>query len=89
MQPINFHDYKKEIEEGLSERLEGVTFPGETDGFTIIEGFFNAPIQNQLDGNVTIGGPSLPMIAAVGNRTGRVYYFALKVIAPNINFESQ
>ena len=84
MKPIKFEECKEKIQKGLDEHLKGVAFPGETKGFTVVDGFFNVPIQSELSGSFVIGGPAIPMVAIVGNKTGRIYYFALKVIAPDI-----
>lgn len=84
MSNIKFSDYKEKIQSGLTEKLQGIDFVGETQGFTLIDGFFNLPIQTELSGSLTIGGPTVPMVAIVGNKTGRVYYFAIKAIVPEV-----
>jgi hypothetical protein len=85
MEPLKFENYKKEITDALDKRLKapGSPFVGES-GFALIDGFFNQPFQKEMSGNFIIGGPTLPMIAIVGNTTGRIYFFALKVLLPNI-----
>ena len=87
MTPIKFSEWKPRIQAGLKNNLRGISFPGETEGFTLVDGFLNHPIQDEVGGPFVIGGPSIPMIAIVGNKTGRMYYYALKAIVPNINFE--
>ena len=52
---------------------------------TLIDGFFQQPIQNEISGNMIIGGPAIPMIMVVGNNSGRLYYFALKHLLPDLN----
>ena len=38
----------------------------------------------ELTGAFVIGGPTIPMIAVVGNNSGRIYFFALKALLPDI-----
>jgi hypothetical protein len=85
MQPIKFEEYRKKVTEALDKRLKmpGGPFMGES-GYTLIDGFFNQPFQKEMSSNFVIGGPALPMVAIVGNTTGRVYFFALKVLVPDI-----
>lgn len=85
MQSIKFEDYKQQIVEALDRNLKSSASPfvGE-NGFTLIDGFFSQPFQKEMSGNFVIGGPALPMVAIVGNTTGRVYFFALKILLPSI-----
>ena len=80
MRPIKFADIKELLLKELSERAK--TTCGE--GFTLVEGFFNSPMQTELSNNLTIDGPSVPMIAVVDNNTGGMHFFALKALIPNI-----
>lgn len=82
-----FTDFKDRINEGLINRLGSVPFPGETEGFTLIDGFFNTPIYDELMDGLLIGAPTVPMIAILGNKTGRMYFFALKAIVPDFDSE--
>ena len=82
---IKFEENKDKIKKAIGEKLKNSPVPGEA-GFTLIEGFFNQPFQKELTGSFMIGGPTLPMVALVGNTTGRVYYFALKALLPDLKF---
>jgi hypothetical protein len=80
MEKINFTEYKQKILDALTSKGNlGIAEP-----VTLIDGFINQPISNELSGNIVIGGPAIPMIMLVGNNTGRIYFFALKAILPNI-----
>ena len=52
---------------------------------TLVDGFMNTPIQNELSWNFVVWGPSIPMIAIVCNNCGHVQYYALKALLPNEN----
>jgi hypothetical protein len=85
MEKIAFEANKERIRQALDARLKA---PGSTQflgeqGFTLIDGFFNQSFQKELPG-IMIGGQALPMVAIVGNTTGRVYFFALKSLLPDI-----
>lgn len=82
---MKFSEHKEKIQEALNSRLANTAFSGEDKGFTLVDGFFNLPIQDELSGDIIIGGPTIPMISIVGNSTGRMYFFALKVLLPDID----
>ena len=84
MNPINFNSIKNELQTALQERLKLTPLVGETRGFTLVEGFLNSPLQTEISGNLVIGGPNIPMVAIVGNSSGRMYFFALKAVLPNL-----
>ena len=52
---------------------------------TLINGFFNCPVQTEMTDTFIIGGSTVPMIAVYGNESGRVYWFALKVVLPDLD----
>jgi hypothetical protein len=81
MTPIKFSDYKQKIIDALNSRSSQL---GIHEPITLIDGFINQPLQNELTGGFVIGGPAIPMIAVVGN-SGRIYYFALKALLPDIS----
>lgn len=84
MEEIKFEDYKARLLKVVDERLRTNPITGERNGFTLIEGFFNQPFQKELTGSLVIGGPALPLVALVGNSSGRIYFFALKILLPDI-----
>jgi hypothetical protein len=77
MTSIKFEDYKVRITEAIQTKLRQAPITGE-NGFTLIEGFIMQPLSNEA--SLIIGGPTIPLVAIVGNTTGRVYYFALKAL---------
>lgn len=83
MNPKTFNQLKNEIQTAIKSRMDSLNLPQGEAGFTLIDGFFNFPIQDQLNGSLIIGGPSVPMVAIMGNTSGRVFFFPLKVLIPN------
>ncbi|MCX6808919.1 MAG: hypothetical protein NTW50_04650 [Candidatus Berkelbacteria bacterium] len=83
MIPIKFEDYKQRISDAVQRKLQSAPIAGE-NGFTLIEGFVMQPLSNEVSGNIVIGGPTIPMVAIVGNTSGRIYYFALKLLLPEV-----
>jgi hypothetical protein len=78
----SFTDLREQIIVALNSRFAiRESFPGESAGFTLIDGFAIQSIQAQ-SGGIVIGGNSIPMVVVVGNTTGRIYYFALKALLP-------
>ncbi|MDD5626221.1 MAG: hypothetical protein PHG83_03580 [Patescibacteria group bacterium] len=80
---IKFSEIKENLVNALNEKLKNnkLYIP---EKVTIIEGFVNQPLSMELTGSFVIGGPAVPMIMLVGNDSGRIYYFALKAILPEI-----
>jgi len=83
MTPIKFDDYKQRITDAIQEKLKAGLIAGE-NGFTLVEGFIMQPLSKELSGNLIIGGPTIPLVAIVGNTSGRMYYFALKALLPDL-----
>lgn len=80
MEPLKFEEYKQKIIDALKAKGNlGITEP-----VTLVDGFVNQPIQNELSGSFVLGGPAIPMIMLLGNNSGRIYHFALKAILPDI-----
>lgn len=78
---LKFSDYKDQIIKVLQEKQTSL---GIHEPVTLVDGFINQPIQKELSGGFVIGGPAIPMIAVVGNNSGRMYFFALKALLPNV-----
>jgi len=83
MNTVKFLDIKEKLQLALQEKLKQTPIVGEA-GFTLIDGFMTLPLHGDISNNLIIGGPSIPVIGIVGNTSGRVYTFALKVILPDI-----
>ncbi len=80
---IKFSEIKDDLQTALNEKLRLSLIPNES-GFTLIEGFMTLPLQGEISNNVILGGPSIPVVGIVGNTSGRIYTFALKVILPKL-----
>jgi hypothetical protein len=80
MESIKFEEYKQKIIAALGAKDN----LGITESVTLIDGFVNQPIQNELSGAFMVGGPAIPMIMLLGNNSGHIYYFALKAVLPDI-----
>lgn len=84
MIPIKFDDYKQRISDAIQAKLQAGLILGE-NGFTLVEGFIMQPLSKEVSGNIIIGGqPTIPLVAIVGNTSGRMYYFALKALIPDL-----
>ena len=79
MTPIKFEEYKQRITDAVQARLRELPIANE-NGFTLVDGFIMQPLNNEVSGNITFGGPTIPLVAIVGNTSGRMYYFALKAL---------
>ena len=78
---LKFSDYREKILEALKEKGPSL---GIQESVTLIDGFINQPIYKELTGAFVIGGPTIPMVAVVGNKSGRIYFFALKALLPDL-----
>lgn len=76
---IKFEDYRQRITDAVQTKLRATPITGE-NGFTLVDGFIMQPLSNEVSGNIVIGGPTIPLVAIVGNTSGRIYYFALKAL---------
>jgi len=81
MTTIKFSEHKEAILKALNEKVgsHGIQEPT-----SLVTGFFNQPVYGVVSESVIIGGPTIPMGAVVGNNSGRVYFFALTALLPNL-----
>ena len=81
MTEIKFEDFKPQITTAIQNKLQAVPIHGEA-GFTLVDGFIMQPLNKELTANIIIGGTTtlLPLVAVVGNTSGRLYYFAVKTL---------
>ena len=84
MATITFAEHKPKIQLALEKALKDSPITNEEAGFTLVEGFVNQLLQPEISGAFIVGGPSIPLVAIVGNKSGRIYYFALKKLIPDI-----
>ncbi len=77
-----FEQLRAQITAALPNKLQTISHT--EAGFTLVEGFVSLPIQQNLSA-YNIGGPSVPMVAVVGNSSGKMYFFALKALLLNLD----
>ncbi|OUN89256.1 hypothetical protein B5F99_18995 [Odoribacter splanchnicus] len=71
---------KQKLVTELNKRIHGLNCPMcHNPSFIILDGYFNQPIQAELNG-VMLGGPSLPSIGIVCNNCGFISQHALGVL---------
>jgi len=80
MNKLIFADVKQEILAALNKQREDL---GITETVGLVDGFINNPLSREVSNTLMIGGPTVPMIILVGEKSGRVYPFALKVLLPD------
>ncbi|MEI6375741.1 MAG: hypothetical protein WCO97_00935 [bacterium] len=80
---IKFSEIKERLVQALNLKLSQNKL-SVNEKVTIVDGFVNQPLSMELSGAFVIGGPAVPLIMLVGNDSGRVYYFALKAILPDV-----
>lgn len=49
--------------------------------------FIMVPVQDEAGPNINLGS-SFPTIAVIGKQTGRVWYFSLKFLLPDVHKEA-
>lgn len=87
MTEIKFEDFKSLITKAVEEHLRTTPIQGEA-GFTLIDGFIMQQLNKEISRDIIIGGDVnlLPLVAVVGNTSGRLYYFAVKKLnIPGLN----
>ena len=69
---------KEKIVKALEERFAKHPCPRcLNQQFTLADGYFNQPLQNDLTGGLVIGGPSIPSVVVVCTRCGFISQHAL------------
>lgn len=69
---------KEKIKQKIEEK--GALRPCERCGqphFSVLDGFINLPLTQEVSGNVIIGGPQVPCAVIGCNNCGNLSYFAL------------
>lgn len=77
MNKLKFADVKEDILAALENLPEE---SGITEKVGLVDGFINNPLSRELTDSLIIGGPTVPMVLLVGEKTGRIYLFALKAL---------
>jgi hypothetical protein len=82
---VSFNQYKQQILDAIQNKvLSKGLVPPDPQGFILIEGFLNIPLQQDIGGGISIGGPTIPAVAIVGKSTGLMHTFAVKALLPTI-----
>ncbi len=68
---------KEKIIERLNERYSDIN-----EKLHVVDGFVNLRLEKAV-GDLTIAGPIIPVIVAVGNETGRVYFYSFNDLGIN------
>jgi len=76
---IKFEDIKPEILSILEQKAEALGEP-----VNLVDGFVSSQFSTELSDSVLLGGPTIPMVMLIGKESGRLYFFALKILLPNI-----
>jgi hypothetical protein len=79
MKKLIFADVKDDILAALNKVRDDA---GITEPVGLIDGFITNPISGELVNAILVGGPCVPMVMLVGEKTGRLYFFALKTLLP-------
>lgn len=77
MNKIKFADVKEDILAAIKNLPKE---SGITEKVGLVDGFINNPLSRELTDSLIIGGPTVPMVLLVGEKTGRIYFFALKAL---------
>lgn len=75
---LKFSDLKWKIIEELKKRDLWIHEP-----ITLVDGFINQPIYDELTWSFVIWWPTIPMVMLIGNNSWRLYFFAAKALLPN------
>lgn len=84
MDNTSFADLKPRIIEAIDKVLN--QDPQEytiENGFEILEGFISMPLQPDLV-NFNIGSTNVPTVGIIGKKTGKLYFFALGQLLPDV-----
>lgn len=72
---------KEKIIKALQDRLAKQPCPRcANQQFTLADGYFNQPFQNELSAGLIIGGPSIPSVVVLCTRCGFVSQHALGML---------
>ncbi len=83
MKTIKFEEIKSDLLKKINVVVIQLKLQ-DSQGFTLIEGFFNPLLPKEISKNIVLGGSSVPMIAVMENSYGRLHFFALKKLLPEL-----
>ena len=76
---LEFNSIKDDLMRILSEKQLGIQEPCE-----LFQGLFDTVYCRETRKSFPIGGPTVPMVCLIGEKTGRIYWFALGKLMPEL-----
>ncbi len=52
--------------------------------FELVGGIINTPLMPELTSELTLGGPTIPMVLVVNKKTKELKFFPLRALLPNL-----
>jgi|FreactTroBogLake_1042271.scaffolds.fasta_scaffold14799_4 hypothetical protein len=53
----------------------------------LIDGFISAEFLEELNDNPVLGGPTVPMVALISEKSGRLYFYSLRMLLPDLEIK--
>lgn len=82
MEQNDFKKYQDKILAAVQKLEDSKYFDAQDKNLTLVNAFVPIPVQGSLGFRVLEA--NLPSIAVISEDTGRIYYFALKVLVPDV-----
>jgi len=79
-----FEDLRVKITDAINIKIKTGLLPKDKEGYILVDGYINMQLQNELNGSIIIGGPTIPTVAIVGKSSALIYTFALKALLPDV-----
>lgn len=80
---ITFQEKKEEILQALNKLKFADAWIFEE--LALVDGIAYHSLSDSISGGIVIGGKSIPMVVLVWKKTGKLYFFALKSLLPNLD----
>jgi hypothetical protein len=84
---VNFENEKPRLLEALEANIKGTELEGKA--LSLIEGFLMPNVLMTITGETVLGGPNMPMVALMENKSGKLHFFALKALRPDLDIWKQ
>ena len=76
---IKFQDIQDDLIKALKPLAKDLN-----EEVNLIDGFISAEFLEELNDNPVLGGPTVPMVALIGEKGGRLYFYSLKKLLPDL-----
>lgn len=80
---IQFADIKTEILQALNKLKKQDAWIFED--VALLNGIVYHSISDSISWGIVIGGKTIPMVVLIWEKTGRIYFFSLKTLLPNLD----